>query len=313
MDGDPDQGTSAKRSSPAADEGWDPERAAKAPKTVAESHSHNAPTIDGIAIDYFEGDELDAVDEKLVLLVPDAAVSNIIGLAGVTVTQIQQCTSTKIDIQRALDMVPGQQQRKVTINGTIKNASVAGLLIMMKIREKFAFEEFKMLVPIPSVSFLIGKSGSSINEIERVSGARCKIQKVEDVVPNIGGQTVTLIGAVRSRLVGGYLVSRTVRQYANGAQQASEDIEHDIYVPGLTVPRLIGKRGAFLTELQAKSGAKIQIHREAGVESRHMQNVRVTLTGNKEAIVEATSRINRMVSACHSHLPHIVKGGPASR
>jgi hypothetical protein len=44
-----------------------------------------------------------------------------------------------------------------------------------------------MLVPTTSVSFLIGKSGATVSEIQHASGGKIQIEKEQEMLPGLGG------------------------------------------------------------------------------------------------------------------------------
>eukprot|EP01047_Picozoa_sp_COSAG01_P023575 COSAG01_NODE_1430_length_10325_cov_7.452376_6_plen_285_part_00 len=173
-----------------------------------------------VSLDYFKNDDIDREERTLLLMVPDNAVSTIIGPSGGTIKQIQTSSTTKIDIQTSAQMVPGQHERRVSITGTIKNTNIAQYLVNMKVAEKLKVDtpvgmpvqmKVKVLVPTVSVSFLIGKQGATVSEIQHTSGTKIQIEKEQEMLPGLGGRLVIITsGDQRGRLLSQYLVSRTI-------------------------------------------------------------------------------------------------------
>ena len=178
-----------------------------------------------VQFDYFENDNVDDKQQNLLLLVPEQCVATIIGPGATTIMQIQSSTSTKIVLQASRQMVPGQRKRRITIIGSIKAANIAQYLISMKVAEKLLTEvpgsqgllsstgrvaptqELQMLVPNESVSFVIGRQGATVKEVQVRSGCKIRIEKEQEMLPGLGGRLVTITGSQRGRLLAQYLVA----------------------------------------------------------------------------------------------------------
>ena len=288
-----------------------------------------------IDLTYFKMDEADEGDSLLMLLVPDSAVSTIIGKSGVTIKQIQTSTEIKIDIQTSAEMVPGQHERRVSLKGSIKNTNIGSYLVGMKVQEKLASDRpgsdmpmsMKILVPNQSVSFIIGKQGVMINEIQNTSGGRIQIEKAAEMLPGLGGRVVTISGPPRARLMAQYLISRALAQHAalpasgspangisNGGgggggggpiSSTGPQVSLEIFVQNNLVARLIGKQGKNITELQSNSGARVQIQKESEMSVGQSERM-VTLIGMQASVSHCHSLINQQLTewqAVHGVVP----------
>ena len=300
-----------------------------------------------VDLTYFKMDEADEGDSLLMLLVPDSAVSTIIGKSGVTIKQIQTSTEIKIDIQTSAEMVPGQHERRVSLKGSIKNTNIGSYLVGMKAQEKLASHRpgsempmsMKILVPNQSVSFIIGKQGVMINEIQNTSGGRIQIEKAAEMLPGLGGRVVTISGPPRARLMAQYLISRALAQHAalpasasppnghgghgghggNGGggrapSSAGPQVSLEIFVQNNLVARLIGKQGKNITELQSNSGVRVQIQKESEMAVGQTERM-VTLIGMQASVSNCHQMINKQLSewqAVHGIVPSAAGGAPAS-
>ena len=312
-------GTSSEKKRPAPDDA-----VAQASNKVARAGDTSGPSSGGassggevVELNYFKRDAHDDGDDRLMLLVPDNAVSNIIGKAGHTVKQIQSSTDVKVDIQTSAEMVPGQRERRVTLRGSIKNTNIGAYLVGMKVGEKLQADRpgsdmqlsMKVLVPDQSVSFIIGKQGVMINEIQSLSGGRVQIEKAAEMLPGLGGRVVTITGPARARLMAQYLISRAVAQHmapiggpAGGGVAGGSvslgggQVTMEMFVQNSLVARLIGKQGQNVTQLQTNSGAKVQIQKEADMIASGLADRMVYLVGSQAAVSKCQSLIAKQLS-----------------
>jgi len=195
---------------------------APAPPPQAPAQVTPPPEDKGVIdLSYFRGDAEDDGSCVLALLVPNGAVSTIIG-GGDSIRKIQTGTGTTIAIQTSAEMVAGQHERRVTLKGTVRGTGLAAYLTDVKVAEAeqrpSSELSMKLLVPNDSVSRIIGKQGAMIQEIEGSSGARVLVEKEGEMLEGLGGRVVTLAGPTRSRMQAAYLIARVLSSHA--AQQA---------------------------------------------------------------------------------------------
>lgn len=266
---------------------------------------------DDMTFDYFKEDNVDEQEMTLMLLIPESAIVNVIGDAGATVKQIQAATGTSISIQPSSAMVPGQLERQVDIVGTLISTNVAQYMITLQARQRMIADgtlpndpRLDVLVPNSSVSFLIGKQGSTVSEIQHVADASVSITRTAEMLPGLAGRAVNISAATMySRMKAQYLVSRTVCQHqmigtsGNMGDMAYPSIHGgvELYVPNHLIPRLIGKRGSCVTELQTQTGARIQIQRENEMAPGQTTGRKVTLGGAPASVQSCKMLIERMV------------------
>lgn len=69
------------------------------------------------------------------MLVPNIAVSRLIGKQGKNITEIQTSTGARIQFQKETEMLPGATDRKVTLTGTAMQTNAAQQTITMQIMQ----------------------------------------------------------------------------------------------------------------------------------------------------------------------------------
>ena len=331
-------GVGHKRPAEDAPEGADASAKVAREGSYGDLGAARAPSPEVVDLNYYRGDAEDEAECSLMLLVPDPSVSTIIGKSGATITQIQNSSETKIDIQTSGEMVPGQHERRVCIKGTIKNANIGAYLVGMKVLEKMQTDRpaselapvTKLLVPNQSVSFIIGKQGVAINEVQDASGGRIQIEKAAEMLPGLGGRVVTITGGTRSRLMAQYLISRAIAQHAlmpsggggggggggvGGVTAAGGPaISVDMFVQNNLCARLIGKQGKNISELQEQSGARVQIQKESEMGVGQIER-KVTLEGSQASVALCQTLINRQMAewkAMHGNGPGPGAGSAAA-
>eukprot|EP00735_Rhodelphis_limneticus_P014578 TRINITY_DN8632_c0_g1::TRINITY_DN8632_c0_g1_i1::g.328::m.328 TRINITY_DN8632_c0_g1::TRINITY_DN8632_c0_g1_i1::g.328 ORF type:complete len:384 (-),score=77.12,sp/P57724/PCBP4_MOUSE/29.58/3e-21,KH_1/PF00013.24/2.2e-10,KH_1/PF00013.24/2.6e-11,KH_1/PF00013.24/9.4e-16,KH_3/PF13014.1/0.0026,KH_3/PF13014.1/8.3e-09,KH_3/PF13014.1/7.2e-13,KH_2/PF07650.12/0.53,KH_2/PF07650.12/1.5,KH_2/PF07650.12/0.32,KH_4/PF13083.1/3.7,KH_4/PF13083.1/2.2e+03,KH_4/PF13083.1/0.11,KH_5/PF13184.1/1e+02,KH_5/PF13184.1/15,KH_5/PF len=310
----------------------------KADSEGSEHYSESNPSRDVIVqqlpLHHDKYDEMTNI--SLVLLIPQTVVGTVIGKKGSTILEVQCTSEAQITMEKEDEMPMCVPERKVFIEGNLASVCAAEQLILHTISENAAqgsvvAETLNFLVPNVAVRYLIGKSGSSISEIERTTGTKIQFEK-EDKIYYPPGRKTTISGGTNghiSRTSALYYILRRLamnEKYADSKQfsvqivtyaklqlqqqimanhymgafsqsaavydqssasslaaygQQGQTQTQEIYVDNAVVGKLIGKGGAFINDLQQKSGAHIQFDQEP---TSDMKERRVLITGTPYSV-----------------------------
>ncbi|KAJ8629482.1 hypothetical protein MRB53_022805 [Persea americana] len=171
----------------------------------------------------------------------------------------------------------------------------------------------KIEIPNNKVAVLIGKAGDTIKFLQYNSGTRIQITRDADVDPNSSTRPVELIGKLENINKAEQMIKDVIAEadargspalVARGfgtAQTGAEQIQ--MKVPYEKVGWIIGKGGETIKNLQAKSGARIQVILQNIPEGDASNERTVRITGNKQQIETAREMIKEVVSqAVVNHL-----------
>eukprot|EP00268_Persea_americana_P042427 TRINITY_DN4246_c0_g1_i1.p1 TRINITY_DN4246_c0_g1~~TRINITY_DN4246_c0_g1_i1.p1 ORF type:complete len:793 (+),score=180.58 TRINITY_DN4246_c0_g1_i1:246-2624(+) len=176
----------------------------------------------------------------------------------------------------------------------------------------------KIEIPNNKVAVLIGKAGDTIKFLQYNSGTRIQITRDADVDPNSSTRPVELIGKLENISKAEQLIKDVIAEadargspalVARGfgtAQTGAEQIQ--MKVPYEKVGWIIGKGGETIKNLQAKSGARIQVILQNIPEGDASNERTVRITGNKQQIETAREMIKEVVSQ-NSTRPSRLSGG----
>ncbi|CAJ1442623.1 unnamed protein product [Effrenium voratum] len=149
---------------------------------------------------------------------------------------------------------------------------------------------YRCLVPEDSVSFIIGKGGATIRQMCDQSGASVSISKPGEAPATLADKIVTLAGSQRAKDGACREVVRKLRQ-----MQGVTDMEPGVFViiiPQISVPVVIGTKGAQIKSIMEQSGAEINVGREAIL---GMPDQPISINGTVEQVVLAVSGINSVL------------------
>eukprot|EP00043_Microstomoeca_roanoka_P015371 m.153878 g.153878 ORF g.153878 m.153878 type:complete len:554 (+) comp16246_c0_seq1:467-2128(+) len=126
-----------------------------------------------------------------VAYIPNEHVGRVIGRGGSTIRQIQELSGAHMDI--AKECKPGESQREVTITGVITQVDHCEDLIHKKVAGEVlppapsrlpTGNETVISIPDDMVGRIIGRAGSTIREIQDISGAHLDVAKTLNTVTN---------------------------------------------------------------------------------------------------------------------------------
>ncbi|KAK4354802.1 hypothetical protein RND71_026996 [Anisodus tanguticus] len=163
----------------------------------------------------------------------------------------------------------------------------------------------KIEIPNGRVGVIIGKGGETIKYLQLQSGAKIQVTRDMDADPNSPNRAVELVGtpdqiAKAEQLItevlseadsgGSGLVSRRLPEQQSGGEQFS------MKVPNNKVGLVIGKGGETIKNMQARTGARIQViplHLPPGDTS---QERTVQIDGSSEQIEAAKQLVYEVIS-----------------
>lgn len=173
----------------------------------------------------------------------------------------------------------------------------------------------KIEIPNGRVGVIIGKAGETIKYLQIQSGARIQITRDADHDPNLPNRTVEIMGNQDQIAKAEQLISEVLAEAeAGGPGSVSRRVtgapgseQFVMKVPNNKVGLVIGKGGETIKNIQARSGARVQViplHPPPG----DMSNERtVQIDGTSEQIEVAKQMVNEAIEVCTVMLCFVVK------
>jgi len=149
---------------------------------------------------------------------------------------------------------------------------------------------YRCLVPADSVSFIIGKGGATIRQMSEMCGATLSILKDGEAPATLADKIVIIAGSTQAKDAACREVVRKLRQ-----MQGVTDMEPGVFViiiPQISVPVVIGTKGAQIKAIMEKSGAEINVGREAII---GMPDQPISINGTVDQVVMAVSGVNSVL------------------
>ncbi|KAJ8760553.1 hypothetical protein K2173_015220 [Erythroxylum novogranatense] len=194
----------------------------------------------------------------------------------------------------------------------------------------------KMEVPNDKVGVLIGKAGDTIRYLQYNSGAKIQITRDADADPRSAVRPVELLGTLSSISKAEKLINAVIAEADAGgspalvarglprAQTMGVADQLEMQVPNEKVGLIIGRGGETIKNLQAQSGARIQLIPQHLPEGDGSKERTVRVTGDKKQIEIAREMIKDVMNqtvrpSAHSggfnqqqsYRPRGLSGGPA--
>ncbi|XP_052209391.1 uncharacterized protein LOC127812886 isoform X2 [Diospyros lotus] len=174
-------------------------------------------------------------------------------------------------------------------------------------------------IPNGRVGVIIGKAGETIKYLQHQSGAKIQVTRDMDADPNSPTRTVELMGTPDQITKAEQLIqdvlseaeaggSGTVTRRLSGQQYGAEHFE--MKIPNNKVGLVIGKGGETIKNMQASSGARIQViplHLPPGDTSMERT---VHIDGTSEQIEAAKQLVNEVTSENRARNPSMTGGYP---
>ncbi|CAL9123551.1 unnamed protein product [Musa acuminata var. zebrina] len=178
----------------------------------------------------------------------------------------------------------------------------------------------KIEIPNGRVGVIIGKSGETIKYLQLQSGAKIQVTRDMDADPNAQTRSVELIGTSEQISKAEQLINDVLSEADAGAsgiiaarkfgsvQPGAEQFQ--MKVPNNKVGLVIGKGGETIKNMQARSGARVQViplHPPPGDTSTERT---VYIDGTKEQIEAAKQLVNEVISENRARNPAMAGGYP---
>ncbi|XP_022865388.1 far upstream element-binding protein 1 isoform X2 [Olea europaea var. sylvestris] len=177
----------------------------------------------------------------------------------------------------------------------------------------------KIEIPNGRVGVIIGKGGETIKYLQLQSGAKIQVTRDMDADPNSASRGVELMGtpeqvAKAEQLIKDVLAeadaggSGVASLQSTGLPSGAEQLV--MKIPNNKVGLVIGKGGEAIKDMQARSGARIQViplHLPPGDTSKERT---VQIDGTREQIEAAKLLVNEVTSENRSRNPAMTGGYP---
>uniref|UniRef100_A0A5B6ZHN7 K Homology domain-containing protein n=2 Tax=Davidia involucrata TaxID=16924 RepID=A0A5B6ZHN7_DAVIN len=177
----------------------------------------------------------------------------------------------------------------------------------LSIPVSYGFQGTSKKIDIPSgrVGVIIGKGGETIKYLQLQSGAKIQVTRDMDADPNSPNRMVELMGTQEQIVKAEQLINDVLAEAETGGsgvvsrrlpgQQAGAE-QFVMEVPNNKVGLIIGKGGETIKNMQARSGARIQViplHLPPGDISSERT---VKIDGTNEQIESAKQLVNEVIS-----------------
>ncbi|CAF0960343.1 unnamed protein product [Adineta ricciae] len=149
-------------------------------------------------------DEKESLYENILhikFLLPGTTTGSVIGKGGERIASLQKETNTKMKMSKAGDYFPGTQERVCLVIGTIPNVLSVYEFLSEKIKETFPGDvirsrQIKLLIPNATAGVIIGKGGTTIENIKHDTTASLTITPKSDISERV----MTITGDENTRI-----------------------------------------------------------------------------------------------------------------
>jgi len=223
------------------------------------------------------------------LLVPDKAVKRIVGKGGGQVQEIEEDFGCQIHVGRGggvfVDHVLVKVRTRSDSGNPIDAIRKIVTLINPKDQDDSIASTIVLFLPYSAIGRVVGKGGEVIRQLSSDSGAKIDIQKDRSGVCSVTGPMEDLLCAIRMvyEQVGGEEVEEpragTVRvdipdRRREGSMGRSQDPVYAILVSQECVPRIVGKGGSQVKEIEEDFRCKVDVSRNAVFQGHILVKVR---------------------------------------
>lgn len=257
--------------------------------------------------------------------VPNGVVGFIIGRGGETISSLQGRTGAKVQIQKEHELQPGQTLRTITVSAPTQEAvdqcktmitsmvedrvRAAGgsvgvqrgsIIVPKEAKVQQALDQGHVLktveVPDADVGLIIGKGGSTIQNIQDRTGASIQIPPAANM-DNSQVRTVSIThpnenGAQEAASMIASILASKQQQNENGGAMVGQQVTVQVMIPDKDVGLCIGRQGCVIKEMQNKSRTRIQIPGQPTPGQPHRI---ATVSGTPEACEQVRGMIERII------------------
>jgi far upstream element-binding protein len=281
------------------------------------------------------------IDEEV--YVPNNMVGYIIGRGGENISSMQVQTGVKVQVQKELEIQPGQTHRIIYLSSPNPDAlaacrklienmvhdrggklgtgiratdalsshpgigfqSSSSTAVDARVAEAVAAGHVLLTVDIDDVDvgYMIGKQGTTIRQIQDQTGASIQVPTSQPGVPK---RTISITHptAEGAEQAKQVILETVSRKKSANAPSTGNQITVQIPIPDHSVGLCIGRQGNVIKAMQAQSGASIQIPSQPVPGQTHRL---ATVTGSQQACQLVQQMIDRIVAEQSS--ASVVGGG----
>lgn len=229
--------------------------------------------------------------------VADHQVGRLIGKEGSSIRQLEAMTGCQVTVPAECE--PNSTQRNITLRGSQESVKHCKQLLEQKIREDggdtamAGGDSMTRITYIPNdhVGRVIGRGGSTIRQIQELSGAHMDIAK--ECRPGEYQREVTVTGTQAQIDQCEDLIRKKVAGENLPAAPTRSGNECVITIPDEMVGRIIGKGGATIRELQDNSGAHMDVAKAPNMATNRRD---IVVRGQPQQIAYCTYLINTKIA-----------------
>uniref|UniRef100_A0A2I2YZH9 RRM domain-containing protein n=1 Tax=Gorilla gorilla gorilla TaxID=9595 RepID=A0A2I2YZH9_GORGO len=237
-----------------------------------------------------------AEEIPLKILAHNGLVERLTGKEGRNLKKIEHETGTKLAISSLQDLSIYNQERTITVKGTVEACASAEIEIMKKLRKTFEndmlavnthsgyfsslypnhrFEQeiVNLFIPTQAVGTIIGKKGAHIKQLAGFATASIKIAPEEGPDVNKRMVIITWPPEAQFKAQGQIFGKLKEENFFNPKEEVK--LEAHIRVPSSTTGRVIGKGGKTVNELQNLTSAEVIVPRDQTPDENEEMIVRI--------------------------------------
>ncbi|CAF4614413.1 unnamed protein product [Rotaria sp. Silwood2] len=178
-------------------------------------------------------------------LLPGTTTGSVIGKGGERIASLQKETNTKMKMSKAGDYFPGTQERVCLVVGTITNVLSVYEFLSDKIKETFPGDlirsrQIKLIIPNATAGVIIGKGGSTIENIKQDTNASLTITPKSDMSERV--MTITGEDEIRTKAL--EIVLEKILEDPHHDSVSSVNYSND-KIPSINPPSIINDIQSF--------------------------------------------------------------------
>uniref|UniRef100_H2TJN9 Insulin-like growth factor 2 mRNA binding protein 2a n=1 Tax=Takifugu rubripes TaxID=31033 RepID=H2TJN9_TAKRU len=249
-----------------------------------------------------EANETKAMEDiPLKIIASNNYIGRLIGKQGRNLKKIEEETGTKITISSLQDLNIYNNERTITVKGSLEACCNAEVEIMKKLREAYENdiaainaqeqEVAYLFIPTQAVGALIGKKGQHIKQLAHFAGASIKIAPAE--MPDATERMVIITGTPEAQFKAQGRIFGKLKEENIFTGKEEVRLETHIKVPSTAAGRVIGKGGKTVNELQSLTSAEVIVPRDQTPDEKN--EVVVKICGHFFANQTAQRKIREII------------------
>lgn len=231
-------------------------------------------------IEKIVGDAQKLIDSRQQVVIDlEDKMGAIIGKGGENIKAIQQESGARLDIDK--------DSNTITIGGQPNEVAAAKKAVMLIMEPPPPESTYRREIETRMISAVVGKKGVTIRHIQDTTGAKIDIERAAKSFCVISGGSAAVMQASE-------MISKVIAEHS---------CFHSMDISTDDVRLLIGEGGATIRQLQADTGAFLDIDRDQGSNGTEV----IRISGTQEAVNAAKASIEKTLSE-PPPLPKLSKG-----